>query len=167
MNGKIFAGKIYSNDWIFEERSGDPDYWKKRMLNLCREFIFLQMIQHPNIIRLEELIRTSSNYYSVLEYANGGSLQDLLNAKKRFSEKVAKQCISQIIQGCSALSRLRIMHRDLKLNNILAHFPDRPNNKKISPVDIDLESERFEIKITGLRNAIEYKKLPEIHNDRA
>ena len=41
MEGQIFAGKVTSNDWIFEERSGDPDYWKKRMLSLCREFIFL------------------------------------------------------------------------------------------------------------------------------
>ena len=89
-----------SNDWIFEERSGDPDYWKKRMLSLCREFIFLKMIDSENIIKLEEIIRTRSNYYCVLEYANGGSLQRLLNAKKRFSEKAAKQCIRQII-ACS------------------------------------------------------------------
>ena len=93
MDGRIFAGKVTSNDWIFEERAGDPDYWKKRMLSLCREFIFLQMINCPNIIRLEEIIRTRSNYYCVLEYANGGSLQGLLNAKKRFPEKVAKECI--------------------------------------------------------------------------
>ena len=93
MDGRIFAGKVTSNDWIFEERQGDPDYWKKRMLSLCREFIFLQMIDSPNIIRLEEIIRTRSNYYCVLEYANGGSLQSLLNAKKRFSEKAAKECI--------------------------------------------------------------------------
>ena len=63
------------------------------MLSLCREFIFLQMIDSPHIIRLEEIIRTRSNYYCVLEYANGGSLQSLLNAKKRFSEKAAKECI--------------------------------------------------------------------------
>lgn len=93
MDGRIFAGKVTSNDWIFEERQGDPDYWKKRMLSLCREFIFLQMIDSPHIIRLEEIIRTRSNYYCVLEYANGGSLQSLLNAKKRFSEKAAKECI--------------------------------------------------------------------------
>jgi len=93
MDGQFFAGKVTSNDWIFEERAGDPDYWKKRMLSLCREFIFLQMINCPNIIKLEEIIRTRSNYYCVLEYANGGSLQGLLNTKKRFPEKVAKECI--------------------------------------------------------------------------
>ena len=63
------------------------------MLSLCREFIFLQMINCPHVIRLEEIIRTRSNYYCILEFANGGSLQDLLNTKVRFSEKVAKECI--------------------------------------------------------------------------
>ena len=74
MDGQIFAGKVTSNDWIFEERSGDKDFWKKRMLSLCREFIFLQMINSDNVIRLEEIIRTRSNYYCILEFANGGSL---------------------------------------------------------------------------------------------
>lgn len=74
LDGNIFAGKVTSNEWIFEERASDTNYWKKRMLSLCREFIFLQMINSPNVIRLEEIIRTRSNYYCILEYANGGSL---------------------------------------------------------------------------------------------
>jgi len=74
LEGNIFAGKVTSNDWIFEERTADKGYWKKRMLSLCREFIFLQMIDSPHVIRLEEIIRTRSNYYCILEYANGGSL---------------------------------------------------------------------------------------------
>ena len=93
MDGRIYAGKVTSNEWIFEDRDGESGYWKKRMLSLCREFIFLQIINSSNVIRLEEIIRTRSNYYCILEYANGGSLQSLLNAKKRFSEKVAKECI--------------------------------------------------------------------------
>lgn len=146
-----------SNDWIFEERSGDPDYWKKRMLSLCREFIFLQMIACPNVIRLEEIIRTRSNYYCILEYANGGSLQDLLNHKTRFPEKVAKECIRQIVSGCSALYKMRIMHRDMKLDNILVHFPNRPNTKTVSYDTVDLENEVFIVKIADLGYAREFK----------
>ena len=63
------------------------------MLSLCREFIFLQMIKSEHVIGLKEIIRTKSNYYSILEYANGGSLQNLLNKKQRFSEKVARECL--------------------------------------------------------------------------
>ena len=62
------------------------------------------------------------------------------------------------------------MHRDMKLDNILVHFPDRENNKKISPEDVDLESERFEIKIADLGYAREFKAdslQEETGNERA
>jgi len=98
------------------------------------------MIKSDHIIKLEEILRTRSNYYCVLEYANGGSLQTLLNAKVRFPENVAKECVRQIIAGCSALYRLRVMHRDMKLDNILVHFPDLPNTEPIDPATVDLES---------------------------
>mmetsp|Transcript_41387 Transcript_41387/g.54455 ORF Transcript_41387/g.54455 Transcript_41387/m.54455 type:complete len:95 (+) Transcript_41387:200-484(+) len=93
MNGRIFAGKVTSNDWIFEERSGDPDYWKKRMLSLCREIIFLSTINSPNVVRLAEVIKTKSNYYTVLEFCNGGTLQNLLDLHGRFPEKFAIKCL--------------------------------------------------------------------------
>ena len=79
LNGQCFAGKVTANSWIYEDKAGDPEYWRKRMLSLCREFVFLQMVNHDNVIRLQEIIRTSNNYYCILEFANGGSLQDLLN----------------------------------------------------------------------------------------
>ena len=59
------------------------------MLSLCREMIFLAMIKSPNVIAQEEIIKTKSNYYMVLEYCNGGSLQDLLGIRKRFCERFA------------------------------------------------------------------------------
>jgi serine/threonine protein kinase len=41
--------------------------------------------------------------YLVQEFANGGSLQNLLEIKGRFSEKIAKKILAQIIKGCTAL----------------------------------------------------------------
>ena len=115
-------------------------------------------------------MRTRSNYYCVLEYANGGSLQTLLNAKVRFPEKVAKECVRQIIAGCSALYRLRVMHRDMKLDNILVHFPDLPNTEAIDPATVDLETQRFIVKIADLGYAREFKARAqegETRRDRA
>ena len=93
MEESKFAGKITSTDWIYEVRKGDPEYWKKRMLSLCREMVFLEMIDSPNVIRQEEVIKTKSNYYMILEYCNGGSLQDFLNVHKRFCERFAVECL--------------------------------------------------------------------------
>ena len=41
LNGQAFAGKVTPNSWIYEKKAGDPEYWKKRMMSLCREFVFL------------------------------------------------------------------------------------------------------------------------------
>lgn len=41
MDEQHYAGKITSHDWIYEPRRGDPEYWKKRMLSLSRELVFL------------------------------------------------------------------------------------------------------------------------------
>ncbi len=123
LDGEKYAGKITSSDWIYEERKGEPEYWKKRMLSLCREMVFLSMINSPHVIKQEEIIKTRTNYYSVLEFCNGGSLQDLLTIRKRFTESFAVECLRQIIAGCQALYDVNVMHRDLKLDNILIHFP--------------------------------------------
>ena len=155
MGEKKYAAKVTSNRWIYEERKGDPQYWKKRMLSLAREMVFLSLIDSPFVIKQVEIIKTSNNYYSVLEYANGGSLQDLLNTHGRFSERVAVECIRQIIEGCQALYAVNVMHRDLKLDNILVHFP---NHDVLTPHDlgsIDLETEPFQIKIADLGYARE------------
>ena len=125
------------------------------------------MVNSENVIHQEEIIRTKSNYYCILEYANGGSLQSLLNMKVRFPEKVAKQCLKQIVDGCSALYKVRVMHRDLKLDNILVHFPDRKGNiSKAELKAIDLEKENFVVKIADLGYAREFKKDQE-QDDRA
>ena len=47
---KIFACKITSVDWIYEERKGEPEYWRKRMLSLCREIVFLGLVKSPHVI---------------------------------------------------------------------------------------------------------------------
>ena len=52
---------------------------------------------------------------------------------------------------------MRIMHRDMKLDNVLVHFPERPNSKPIDYATVDLESERFVVKIADLGYAREFK----------
>lgn len=111
------------------------------------------MIKSPNVIGFVELIMTQNNYYCITEYANGGSLQNLLNLHARFPEKIARKIIKQIIQGCTAMFDAQVMHRDLKLDNILIHFPDRDNFAKITQEElksIDLFKENFVVKIADL-----------------
>ena len=52
---------------------------------------------------------------------------------------------------------MRIMHRDMKLDNILVHFPNRPNTKTVAYDTVDLENEVFIVKIADLGYAREFK----------
>ena len=50
------------------------------------------------------------------------------------------------------------MHRDLKLDNILVHFPNQPNDQKIDIQRINLENEPFVVKIADLGYAREFNR---------
>ena len=123
--------------------------------------VFLSMINSPHVIRQVEIIKTRSNYYSVLEFANGGSMQGLLNLKRRFSEKFAVEAIRQIIQGCDALYKVNVVHRDLKLDNLLIDFPDKDLLSMEELKELDLDQETFTIKIADLGYARELRRKGE------
>ena len=68
-----------------------------------------------------------------MEFSNGCSLLELLNSRKEkyppFSEAEVNLVIRQVVQGVKALYDKTIVHRDLKLQNVLIHFPDlHPNS---------------------------------------
>lgn len=50
------------------------------------EISILTKINHPNIIRFVQMLRTNNNYYLVYEYCNGGTLGDYIKSKKRLPE---------------------------------------------------------------------------------
>jgi len=78
------------------------------------------MCQHQNIIKLLDLFESSNHYFIVLEYMQGKDLFDYI-AKRNYSlpEERAKVVIFQVLQGVRYLHRFGIVHRDLKLENIM------------------------------------------------
>ena len=100
-----------------------------------REITILKEIDHLNIIKLYEVKEINQNYYLVMEYCNGGSLSDCLeyhlkNYKKPFSEEVVQYLMRQIISGISYLHGKHILHRDIKLDNILVKFDSEEDRQK-------------------------------------
>ena len=68
------------------------------------------------------MIETRNNIYMILEYCNGGDLAKLLEARGRFTEGEARFIMSSIVKGYTAIHKLNVVHRDLKLENIFLHF---------------------------------------------
>lgn len=69
------------------------------------EINILTKINHPNIIRFIEMLRTANNYYLVYEYCNGGTLGDYIKTKKRLPEDEALKIFSQLRSAFELLSK--------------------------------------------------------------
>lgn len=99
------------------------------------EIEILNKIRHKNVIRLYEVKETNTLYYLVMEYCNGGGLSDCLeyhikNYRKPFSEEVVQYLMRQIIDGIKYLHENHILHRDIKLDNILVQFDSEEDRQK-------------------------------------
>jgi len=80
----------------------------------------LKKCRHQNIIRFYEFLETPNNYYLVMEYCKDGNLLKYLEKKGgRLSESEAIDIFKQLLNGYHELYTQKIMHRDLKLSNIL------------------------------------------------
>ncbi|XP_034542355.1 death-associated protein kinase 2 isoform X1 [Notolabrus celidotus] len=84
-----------------------------------REVDILQQIQHPNIVALHDVFENRTDVVLILELVSGGELFDFLAQKESLSEEEATQFIKQILHGVQYLHSKRIIHFDLKPENIM------------------------------------------------
>lgn len=96
---------------------------------LKREIKILKMCLHPHIIRLYEVIETSTDVFVVTEYSSGGELFDYIVERGRLAEIEARRFFQQIISGVEYCHKHMIAHRDLKPENLLL---DEHSNVKIA-----------------------------------
>ncbi|KAF8968766.1 hypothetical protein BDZ97DRAFT_1915832 [Flammula alnicola] len=90
-----------------------------RMSKVEREIEVLKTLKHPNIVRLYDVIETDKYIGIILEYASGGELFDHILAHRYLREKDAAKLFSQLISGVWYIHQKKIVHRDLKLENLL------------------------------------------------
>jgi serine/threonine protein kinase len=126
---ELYATKIY--DRIKIENSADLT----RYFN--NEIRFLHDLNHPNIVKFIEGKKTKKHFYIVTEYCNGGELSEALEKYKLkygkpFSEEIVQYLMKQIIDAFNYLHSQGIIHRDIKLENILLQYETEEDKKNLN-----------------------------------
>lgn len=90
-----------------------------RLPKIYREISILETLLHPNIVKLHEMVETSQFIGIILEYASGGELFDYILTHRYLKDNTARKLFAQLISGVGYLHKKGIVHRDLKLENLL------------------------------------------------
>ena len=131
----LFATKRMSKDFV-----EDPKYMKY----FNNEISILKKLYHKNIVKLEALKRTKNHYYVIMEYCNGGTLTECLEKYKNFyhrpfTEQIVQHIMRQVVSAVNYMHDLRIIHRDLKLDNILVKFENEEDKNNLNLLKAEIK----------------------------
>jgi aurora kinase, other len=87
--------------------------------NLKKEIEIQSRLNHKNIVRLYGYFHDTQCIYLVMEYVSQGNLYEFLHNKKTLTEPQAAFLLSQLLNGLLYLQTRNIIHRDIKLENLL------------------------------------------------
>ena len=127
------TNKLYATKKIERElvESGNT------MKYLTNEILILKELNHPNIVKFEEIKKTKNHYYIIMEYCNGGELYKTLEKymdkyKKPFSQEIVQNLMRQIVNAFKYIHGKKIIHRDIKLENILLNYDSEEDKKNLN-----------------------------------
>ena len=106
-----FAIKIIKKSFF----DNKPDIQRK----IRREIALMRFLDHPHLLKLEEVCESPRHLYIVMEYASNGELFDFLVTRRSISQDRAIRFFRQIVYGLDYLHSHGFCHRDLKPENIL------------------------------------------------
>lgn len=95
---------------------------KMTQKNFKCELYIMHKIRHPNVMHCQEFYESDNHYYILMEYCNKGTLEHLRGMRRpNISEEECMNYMFQIKEGFKALKEYKVIHRDVKLENLLLH----------------------------------------------
>ncbi|KAG8914839.1 hypothetical protein FRC00_010471 [Tulasnella sp. 408] len=125
----------------------------------------LERLDHPNIVQYLGFEKTKEFFSVFLEYVPGGSVGSVLRRHGKFEENIIRSFTSQIIDGLAYLHANKIIHRDIKADNVLV---DPSGNCKISDFGISKQSEEVynNAAMTAMQGSLFWMAPEMLHNDK-
>lgn len=120
LNGQYVAIKILDKKMVMESHL---------KYQVQREIRTMKLLNHPNIVRIHEVLGTKTKIYIVMEYVSGGQLSDKLSYARKLNENEARKLFQQLIDAVDYCHNKGVYHRDLKPANLLL---DSKGNLKLS-----------------------------------
>ena len=104
---------------------------------LTNEIKILHKLDHPNIVKFHSIKKTKKHFYIVMEYCNGGELSKALEKYqekygKPFSQEIVQHFMRQIIDAFKYIHGNKIIHRDIKLDNVLINFESEKDKEELN-----------------------------------
>ena len=134
------------------------------MKYLKNEIVILQHLKHPNIVRFEDLKKTKKHFYIVMEYCNGGELSKALEKyqikyNKPFSQEIVQHLMRQIIDAFKYIHSKKIIHRDIKLDNILLTFDNEQDKENLDMMKANVKIIDFGFACQISKSGLQYSTL--------
>ena len=120
LTGRVVAVKSFNKD--------NKGLNEENMKKIMYETSLMKKLNHPNVTKILEMFEDEKFFMIIMEYINGGNLFSFVKKRRKLSEKTAKFLFKQIILGIKHIHEHNIVHRDIKLENLLI---DLNNNVKI------------------------------------
>src|SRR6516164_3492754 len=105
---------------ISEKYLGD----ESARLRFLREARAAASVRHPNVASVYHLGRSGGDYFYAMEFVTGETLESLIIRFGRLEMKVALEITSQVASGLAGINKQKLVHRDIKPNNIMVSFEE-------------------------------------------
>ncbi|KAG5505813.1 hypothetical protein JKF63_05149 [Porcisia hertigi] len=127
---KVLGKGSFGSAWLIQRNEDHAQFVAKEVRlgglkpaereSAQKEIDMLRTLNHPNITRYVDHFEHKGSLFIVMEYANGGDLYIKIKQQQGqlFPEKDILQCFSQICLALSYMHERRILHRDLKTQNV-------------------------------------------------
>ncbi|CAI5786152.1 NUAK family SNF1-like kinase 1 [Podarcis lilfordi] len=109
-SGRVVAIKSIRKDKIKDEQD---------MVHIRREIEIMSSLSHPHIITIYEVFENKDKIVIIMEYASKGELYDYISERRRLNERETRHFFRQIVSAVHYCHKNGVVHRDLKLENIL------------------------------------------------
>lgn len=116
-NNLNYVEKVFEKVYAFEN--------KKAYELIRNEIVISKMLNHPSIITFSELYDGDRNFHCVSDYYSGGRLFDAMRDYGPFTEEFALYVLKQLLLALLHMHEKNVMHRDIKLENIMFRNTDR------------------------------------------